>query len=93
MKIHMKIPASVTKCLHQDRAPCYLQLLNDSYTYTLLFWNKIKSCCDCYFLQQGKPQTTVQLYYDTILIMLSFNYYYCSLPNREMNHVVIVFDV
>ena len=29
------------------------------YTYTLLFCWKIKSCCDCYFPQQIRSQTTV----------------------------------
>ena len=33
-----------------------------SNTYTLLFYWKIKSCCDRYFPQQIRPQTTVQLY-------------------------------
>ena len=32
------------------------------YTYTLLFWYKIKNCCDRCFPQQIRPQTTVQLY-------------------------------
>ena len=33
-----------------------------SFTYTFLFCGKIKSCCDCCFPQQIRPQTTIQLY-------------------------------
>ena len=56
----MKITASVTKSLHQDRGPCYLHIPIFSYTYTLFFCWKIKSCHDCYFPQQIRPQTSVQ---------------------------------
>ena len=46
-----------------------------SYTYTLLFCNKMKSCCDRYFPQQIRPQTTVQLYklqdYSSVRIHIS----------------------
>ena len=41
-----------------------------SYTYTLIFCWKIKSCCDHCFPQQIRPHTTVQrcIYYETILV-------------------------
>ena len=42
---------SVTESLHQDCGPYYLHLPIFSYTYTLLFCYKIKSCCDRSFLQ------------------------------------------
>ena len=50
----MKITASVSKSSHQDRGPCYLHLRIFSYTYTLLFWWKIKSRCDRCFPQQNE---------------------------------------
>ena len=59
---YTKITASVTKSSRQDRGPCYLRLLIFSYTYTLPFCWKIKSCCDLCFPQQIKLQTTVQWY-------------------------------
>ena len=57
---HMEISASATKSSHQDCRPCYLPLPFFSYTYTLLFCWKIKSCCDHIFPQQIRAQTFVQ---------------------------------
>ena len=57
----MKITSSVTKSFHQDRGPRYLQLPIFFFIHPLFFCGKI-SCCDCYFPQQIRPQTTVQLY-------------------------------
>ena len=67
---HMEISASATKSSHQDCRPCYLPLPFFSYTYTLLFCWKIKSCCDHIFPQQIRAQTFVQwyIYYKNILV-------------------------
>ena len=43
----MKITASVTKSSHEHCGQYYLHLSIFSYTYTLLFCWKMKSCCDC----------------------------------------------
>ena len=59
---HMKITASGTKNLHQDRGQCYLHLPIFPYTYSLLSYWKIKRCCDRRFPQHIRPQTIVQLY-------------------------------
>ena len=68
---HMKITVSVTKSLHQNHGLCYLHLTSFfSFTYTLLFCNKIKICCDWCFPQQIIPKTMIQLYiyYENILV-------------------------
>ena len=59
---HMKVTTSVTKNLHQHCDYCYLDLPIFSFTYSLLVCGKLKSCCDHCFLQQIRPQNTVQLY-------------------------------
>ena len=61
---HMKITVSVTKSSYQDWATMLFNtyLFFFSYTYTLLFCWKIKCCCDRYFPEQIRPQTTVQWY-------------------------------
>ena len=57
----MNITASITKSSQEDRGLCYSQLPIFSYTYTLLFCCRIKSCCERCFPQQTRPLTTVQL--------------------------------
>ena len=71
----MKITASVTKSSHQDRGPCYSHLPIISYTSTLLYCCKMKSCCDHCFPQKIRPQITVQLYIarDYCLVRVGFN--------------------
>ena len=59
---HMKIPANVEKIFTSRLWPLLFTLVFFSYTYTHFFCSKIKSCCDYCFPQQGRPQTTVQLY-------------------------------
>ena len=46
-----------------------------SYTYTLLFRWKIKSCCDRWFPMQIRPQTNVQWYIlqDYFRVRIGFN--------------------
>ena len=46
-----------------------------SHKYTLLFWRKLKSCCDCCFLQQIILQNTVQLHIlqDYSSVRIDFN--------------------
>ena len=66
---HMKITASVTNSLYQDCGLCYLQLPIFSYTYTLLFRLKTKSCCDCCFPQQIRHRPLFNdIYYKNILM-------------------------
>ena len=50
-----------TKSSNQDCGPCFLHL-PIFFLYTLLFCWKIKRFCDRCFLQQMRPQITVQLY-------------------------------
>ena len=58
---HIKITASVKKARIKILACAVHTYLCFSYTYTVLFCWKIKSCCDRCFPQQIRPQTTVQL--------------------------------
>ena len=55
----MKITMIVTKSLRQDCGLCYLLL--PIFLYIHLGW-EIKSCFDCCFPHQIRPQITVQLY-------------------------------
>ena len=57
---HMKITASVGKSSHQDRGPCYLHLPIFFLYIHSPFLLENKSCCDCCFPQQIRPQTSVQ---------------------------------
>ena len=84
---HMKITASVTKSLHQDCGLCYSHLPIFSYTYTLLFCCKIKSCCGCCFPQQIRPQITVQDYSSMRIDTLPFHWYrWGSSASRLQSH-------
>ena len=81
---HIKITMSVTRNLHQDCDPCYLHLPIFSYTYTLLFCCKTKSCCNQCFPQQIRPQTIVELCilqnYSSVRIGFSVNNKHHTLP-------------
>ena len=50
------------KSLHQDHGLRFQHSPIFYFTSTLLFCGKMKSCCDCCFLQQIRPQATAQLY-------------------------------
>ena len=72
---NFKTTVSVTKSLHGDRGLCFLHTVHlpiylfFSYTYTLLFCWNIKSCFDCCFPQQIIPQTSVQWYNITTILL------------------------
>ena len=57
----MNITVSITKSSHQDCDPAIYTYQFFSFTYTLLFCSKIKSCCNCCFPQQIRTQNTIQL--------------------------------
>ena len=58
----MKITASVTKSLYQDRGLCYLHLpIFFLYMHSPVQVQKKKGCCDHCFLQRIGPITTVRL--------------------------------
>ena len=56
---HMKITASVQKARIKIVTRAIYTYLFFSYTYTLLFYWKIKSGCDCCFPQQIKQITSI----------------------------------
>ena len=71
---HMKITVSVTKSSHEDSGLCYLCLQFFLYTHSPPVL-EIKSCFDCCFPQQIRPQTTVQWYklWDYSSVRIGFN--------------------
>ena len=60
----MKITTSITKSSHQDHIQGYLHLTIFFFLYihSSILLENLKNCYDLWFLQQIRPQTTIQWY-------------------------------
>ena len=88
----MKITASVTKSLHQDRGLCYLNLLIFFLYMHSPVLLEIKRCCDRCLSQQIRPQIFVQLYIlrDYSNVRIGFNMINKRHAVRIVHHVSLI---